>query len=310
MQADKREFLTLGLGAGLGLGFAQLMASPALAQGPASEAPPPGRKPIPHRKATTTVLFKAPEGKFINGVTTSPQGIWICEQKESGGPNSQYKYKDGRPLEPASDLHESAWLMDEKGNVKKTVITEGRNTSGFTFGNNSLWMGCNMAGNNGVVQTSLDSKTLSHRQVPFGPPQDGGGIHGLDWHNGKLWIAALRLRAAVRIDPITWNTELMLPFPAGFDRFHGCAYDASNDTMLVVTGNNSTGYANGTPGIARLNAKTGNLVEIIDFAPNTCDPHGLTFHQGKLISCDAGLHPGWPLWDSPYSGAIFEIHIA
>jgi hypothetical protein len=52
------------------------------------------------------------------------------------------------------------------------------------------------------------------------------------------------------------------------------------------------------------------MIEVIDFAPNTCDPHGLTFHQGKLISCDAGLHPGWPLWDSPYSGAIFQINIA
>jgi hypothetical protein len=102
----------------------------------------------------------------------------------------------------------------------------------------------------------------------------------------------------------------MLPFPAGFDRFHGCAYDASNDTVLVITGNNSTGYASGTPGIARLDAKTGNMVEVIDFEKGTCDPHGLTFHQGKLISCDAGLHPGWPLWDSPYAGAIFQINIA
>ena len=102
MQADKREFLALGLGLG-----AALMTSPAFAQSSTGAAATGGRKAIPHRKATTTVLFKAPEGKFINGVTTSPQGIWICEQKETGGPNSRYKYKDGKPLEPASDLHES-----------------------------------------------------------------------------------------------------------------------------------------------------------------------------------------------------------
>jgi hypothetical protein len=305
MLANKRELLGMGLGLG-----AALIASNALAQMPAPADAPRGRKAIPHRKATTTVLFKAPKDKFINGVASSPQGLWIIEQKETGGPDSSYRYKDGRPLEPASDLHEMAWLMDDKGGIKKTVTTEGRNTSGFAVGNNSLWVGCNSAGHNGVVQTSMDSKTLSHRQVPFGPPQDGGGIHGLDFHNGKLWIAALRLRAAVRIDPVTWNTELMLPFPAGFDRFHGCAYDASNDTVLVITGNNSTSYATGTPGIARLDAKTGNMVEVIDFEKGTCDPHGLTFHQGKLISCDAGLHPGWPLWDSPYAGAIFQINIA
>ena len=307
MLASKRQFIGLGVGLGAGL-----IASQAFAQGAARTEAAAGRQraPVPHRKATTTVLFQAPKGKFINGVATSPQGLWLMEQKEGGGPNSQYKYKDGKPLEPPTDLHENAWLVDDKGAIKKTVVTEGRNTSGFAVGGNSLWVGCNATGHNGVVQTSMESKTVSHRQVPFSPSGDGGGIHGLDWHNGKLWIAALRLRAAVRIDPVTWNTEVMLPFPAGFDRFHGCAYDASNDTLLVVTGNNSTDYATGKPGIARLDAKTGNMVEVIDFAPGTCDPHGLTFHQGKLISCDAGLHPGWPLWDSPHSGAVFQINIA
>jgi hypothetical protein len=305
MLASKRQILGMGLGLGAGL-----IASRAFAQGGAVAEAPRGRRQIPHRKATTTVLFQAPKDKFINGVATSPDGLWIGEQKETGGPDSQYHYKDGRPLEPAADLHETAWLVDDKGGIKKTVITECRNMSGFAVGGGYLWSGANTGGHNGVFQTSMDSKTVSRRQVPFSPSDDGGGIHGLDYVNGKLWIASLRLRAAVRVDAKTWNTEVMLPFPAGFDRFHGCAYDASNDTVLVITGNNSTGYATGTPGIARMDAKTGNLVEVIDFAPNTCDPHGLTFHQGKLISCDAGLHPGWPLWDSPYSGAIFQINIA
>jgi hypothetical protein len=306
MLANKRQLLGLGIGLGAGL-----MASRAFAQGgAAAEAPARGRRPIPHRKATTTVLFQAPKDKFVNGVASTPDGFWLIEQKETGGPNSAYKYKDGRPLEQATDLRENAWLVDDKGTVKKTVVTEGKNTSGLAYGNGFLWGGNNSGGHNGVVQTSMDGKMVSTRQVPFGPKEDGGGIHGLDFHDGKLWIAALRLRAALRIDPVSWTTEIMLPFPAGFDRFHGCAYDASNDTLLVVTGNNSNSYATGTPGLARLDAKTGNMVEVIDFAPGTCDPHGLTFHQGKLISCDAGLHPGWPLWDSPYSGAIFQINIA
>ncbi len=53
----------------------------------------------------------------------------------------------------------------------------------------------------------------------------------------------------------------------------------------MITGNNSTGHLDGKAGLARLDAKTGNMVEVIDFgAQLTCDPHGLTFHQGKLIS--------------------------
>jgi len=30
-------------------------------------------------------------------------------------------------------------------------------------------------------------------------------------------------------------------------------------------------------------------------------------YNGKLISCDAGIHPGWPSYDSPTSGTIFQI---
>ena len=31
---------------------------------------------------------------------------------------------------------------------------------------------------------------------------------------------------------------------------------------------------------------------------------------GKLISCDAGIHPGWPNYDRPSHGYIFVITIA
>jgi hypothetical protein len=30
-------------------------------------------------------------------------------------------------------------------------------------------------------------------------------------------------------------------------------------------------------------------------------------YNGALYSCDAGVHPGWPLNDSPYQGYIFRI---
>ncbi len=170
----------------------------------------------PHRIATTTVLFQAPKGRFINGVATSPDGLWLAEQKDAFGPNSQYKHADGSPAPINTDLTESVWLVDDKGNDKKNLVTEGHNVSGFAVGGNFLWQGNNQGGHNGVVQTAMDGKTVGVRQVPFGPPSDGGGIHGLDWHDGKLWIAALRLKAALRVDPVTWNTEIMLPFPARF----------------------------------------------------------------------------------------------
>jgi len=42
----------------------------------------------------------------------------------------------------------------------------------------------------------------------------------------------------------------------------------------------------------------------------SADPHGLEFHNGALISCDAGIHPGWPNYDSPSNGWIFKIEMA
>ena len=47
----------------------------------------------------------------------------------------------------------------------------------------------------------------------------------------------------------------------------------------------------------------------VDFQPGSCDPHGLVSHDGRLISCDAGIHPGWPGLESPHSGYIFSIEI-
>src|ERR1039458_7152689 len=104
MLTSKRQFLGLGMGLGAGL-----IAFRAFAPGGVAAEPARGRRPIPHRKATTTVLFQAPKEKFINGVATSPDGLWLIEQKETGGPNSSYHYKDGRPLEQPADLRENAW---------------------------------------------------------------------------------------------------------------------------------------------------------------------------------------------------------
>ncbi len=52
---------------------------------------------------------------------------------------------------------------------------------------------------------------------------------------------------------------------------------------------------------------TGKVLEKVEFLPGSSDPHGLAIHDGKLISCDAGIHPNWPNNDSPTAGWIFQI---
>lgn len=292
MNFNKRGFL-IG-----GAALCAYAAMPALAQ--------QSREPIPRRTATTRNLFKAPPG-LPNAIAVVPEGLWIAEQKMSGPLAKQYNVPE------PSDLHEAAWLVDWNGKILKTIMTASRNTSGMTVGGGYLWMGAEYpAPYDGIYQYDMDGKLIAQRQVPLGPPGDGGGIHGALWHDGKLWVLANRLHAILRIDPPSWTPEFQIPLSNLAERYHGIAWsdETPDGAIWAVTGNNSKSYKEATAGLHKYDATSGRLLEIVDFAPGSADPHGLAMHSGKLLSCDAGIHPGWPNFDSPNSGYIFEIDIA
>ncbi len=279
----KRQFLTATLAGGT-----------AMAQAPAII------KRTPTRMAKTTKLFKSPEG-FPNGLAVTAEGLWIAEQKLTGAQAAAYKLP-----EPKS-LVEKCWLVDWNGKLLKTVDTPSRNTSGMAAGGGYIWMVAN-APPQGVFQVDMNSKLISHRQIPLGPANDGGGSHGAHWQDGKLWISALRLRGNIRVDPKTWAPEMMIPFYQSFPdrvRYHDITID--NGTMWQVVGNDSKRFSEGKPGLVRYDLATGRMIETADFVAGSCDPHGLAMHDGKLIACDAGIHPGWPNNDSPTAGWIFQI---
>jgi hypothetical protein len=273
----KREFLKAGLGTAITLAAASAST----------------------RKAKTTKLFRSPQG-FPNGLSASPEGLWIGEQKLSGAQAVAYKMTESK------SLTEAAWLVDWNGKVLKTVTTPSRNTSGMAVGGGYVWMVAN-APPEGVFQVDMTSKLISHRQIPLGPANDGGGCHGAFWQDGKLWIASLRLRGNLRVDPVTWQSEFIIPFYQSPDRtrYHDIAWD--NGSIWQVVGNDCTRYADYKPCLVRYEASTGKVLETVDFVPGSCDPHGLTMHEGKLIGCDAGIHPNWPNTDSPTAGWIFQI---
>ncbi len=286
----KREFLASGIGAGLAL----TQARTALAQPPAA-----AKSGKPTRRAKTTKLFKCPSG-FPNALAATPEGLWIGEQKLSGAQAAQYHMPEPKSLD------ESAWLVDWNGKVLKTVTTPSRNTSGMAVGGGYVWMVAN-APPEGVFQVDMNSKLVSHRQIPLGPSNDGGGCHGATWQDGRLWIASLRLRGNLRLDPKTWEPEFMIPFYQAPDRnrYHDITWD--NGSLWQIVGNDCTGYKDYRPGLVRYDAATGKVVETVDFLPGSSDPHGLVMHDGKLVSCDAGIHPNWPNLDSPTAGWIFQI---
>ena len=286
----KREFLKAGIGTGVALAAG----TRAFAQ--STDGPRPAS-----RKAKTTKLFKSPEG-FPNGIAVTAEGLWIGEQKLSGAQAATYHLP-----EPKS-LTEEAWLVDWKGKLLKTVTTPSRNTSGMAVGGGYVWMVAN-APPQGVFQVDMNSRLVSHRQIPLGPAKDGGGCHGALWQEDKLWIASLRLRGNLRVDPKTWEPEFMIPFYQAPDRtrYHGIAWD--NGSIWQVVGNDCKSYSEYRPCLVRYDAATGKVQETVEFVPNSCDPHGLAMHEGKLIGCDAGIHPNWPNNESPTAGWIFQIDL-
>lgn len=285
----KREFLTASLAGGAA--FAQQAADVRRGGGTARK--------MATRKAKTKKLFKSPGG-FPNALAATPEGLWIGEQKLAGEQARQY----GLP-EPKS-LTENAWLVDWNGKLLKTVQTPSRNTSGMAVGGGYVWMIAN-APPQGVFQVDMNSKLVSHRQIPLGPPKDGGGSHGGMWLDGKLWISSLRLRGNLRVDPKTWTPEFMIPFYVSPERnrYHDITWD--NGTIWQVVGNDCTRYADYKPALVRYEADTGRAIELVELLQGSSDPHGLAMHDGKLIACDAGIHPNWANNDSPTAGWIFEI---
>ena len=292
MSMKRREFLAAGLAL-------PLVPTITLAQGGG------GRERTPARTATTTKLFKSP-GMYPNALavmTDAPGGLWIGQQKVTASNAKTYNL----PVLPDPD--EAAWLVDWNGKLIKTVMTPSRNTSGMAYGDGCVWMGANSEPY-GIFQVDMNSKLISHRQIPLSIDGRGGGTHGVKWNNGKLWIAALRLGGIMRVDPKTWVPEVLIRTASEEKpRLHDVAFDKEGNIWVVV-GTNSTSYADGRAGLNKYDGKTGQLLMTVDLAPGSCDPHGLDWHDGKLISCDAGIHPGWKGLESPHSGWIFSIDIA
>jgi hypothetical protein len=228
------------------------------------------------RKVKTTTLFKSPES-YPNGIAVAPEGLWICEQKS-----------------------DNAVLVDWKGKLLKTLKSQSKNTSGIAYGDGCVWMAGNSAAAEGVFQIDMTGRELTHRQIPLGPADNGGGCHGIEYVDGKIYIAALRLRGILRVDAKTWQPEFMIPYAV--PRAHGIAHNPADGSVWMVTGT-----ADGLAGLIQYDNTTGRVLSTAAFAKTDCDPHGLAWHDGALYSSDAGIHPGWEDDVSPTHGYIFKI---
>ena len=61
--------------------------------------------------------------------------------------------------------------------------------------------------------------------------------------------------------------------------------------------------------ILKFDPKTGHVLEAIQLDSDDPDPHGMTWRDGGLLYCDAGIAPGYQQNKSPHAGWICRIHI-
>jgi len=320
----KREFLAAGASLGGVLStngvFAQgtgMKVSPAMGVDDLgrSDAIPVKKSEIPVRKAKTTKMFLTPPS-WPNAIATDPQGrgFWVAEQRHDGA-------------------QEAVWLLDWTGKVLHKLMTNAKDTSGMTYGDGFIWSGSvgeSIKGHGavpteGIFQTDMNSRQISHHQIPFGPPDNGGACHGLAWQNGKLWIDSNRLGCIVRMDAKTWTVEYMFQasrMPVWSQRLHGMEFDTQTGYLWQVCGFQKPdvlGYSGYTPGLIKYDTKTGAVLERVEFVPGSCDMHDVAIHNGQFYGVDAGEHPGWsisvpeyqrPGWpplNSPTGGYVFKI---
>lgn len=236
---------------------------------------------VPTRKAKVIKLFKAPEA-YPNALETSSEGLWIGDQDTDG-----------------------AYLVDWNGKVLRRVETESSNTSGIAYGGGFLWMAANGkayrrppkptdATTGEILKVDPETgKTLARYPVP-----GGGGVHGLEFAEGTLWITSLKLKMLSQVDPK--NFGLIRQIPVHLGRAHGLAWDPPGIWVM-----HSTDRV-----IHKLDAKDGRLLEAVTLTQDDPDPHGMCLYQGRLYYCDAGIRPGGESNQSPWAGYVSRIDLA
>jgi streptogramin lyase len=233
----------------------------------------------PH-KARATKLYRSPEG-HPNALEATPQGLWVGEQ-----------------------VSDRAYLLDWKtGKVLQKVETESSNTSGIAYGGGYLWMGANggpiMRQSRPAERTDgrivkVDPQT--GRTVRVYPMPDGGGVHGVLYADGSLWMTCFQWNVIARVHPETF--EIQHKFPLKHSRPHGLAWDPPGIWV---------GYSNDYV-FLKQDIRTGDVLETVTLEKGTDpDPHGMDMYRGKMYLCDAGISPGAKESGSPLAGYIFRI---
>ena len=205
-----------------------------------------------------------------NGLQATDDGLWVIDQG-------------------TEEIH----LLDSNLEVVYSVPTPTENASGLTIGDGHFWTGSNApararyrrptdVGAPAILKCDLKTGCVVERF----PTPDGGGIHGLEWVDGLLWITAFRPRAMKLVEPKDFRVIKTIEVP--HDRPHGLSWDGEGMWMAHT----------GLKIIVKYDPETGDEMDCIEYPSDAPAPHGLTRWNGDLWTCDANwpapVHPDGP----------------
>lgn len=197
---------------------------------------------------TVETIFQTP-GPHPNGLQATAAGLWILDQHTN-----------------------LLQLVDDAGEVLRSLTTDSDRGSGVTFDGETLWIASTY--NCKILRVDAQSgATLAAYDTPGAAKT---GAHGLEWRDGFLWIATPPAATVYQVD-VTRGFQVAHSFPAPGNRPHGLAWQG--DDLWCVETNHRAFY--------RLDAQTGDMLDTITLPPDAPEPHGMTISDGFFCYCDA-----------------------
>ena len=201
-------------------------------------------------------VFQAP-GPHPNGLQATPAGLWVLDQE-------------------TNQVH----LVDYAGTVRRTLMTAADRGSGITDDGDALWVASTYSCELLRIHRA-DGSTLANYPSPGAAKT---GAHGLEWRDGKLWVATPPSATIYQLDPAV-GCAVLHSFPAPGNRPHGIGW--RRDELWVVETNQRAIYC-----YDPVSGRVRYTLTLPDDAP---EPHGMTLRGDECWYCDA------------YSGAICRL---
>ena len=182
---------------------------------------------------------------------------------------------------------DNVFVIDQNGNINRIINTISENGSGITVGGGFLWTASNgrtLARQYRSTDThiswiyKLDIRT--GEALERFPTPDGGGIHGIEWDDGKIWITGFNPKALILVDAVSFKEIKKIPIkqevPHGLARVKDGIWCSDRKAKEII----------------KYDTDTGEEIQKIKFPVKGPDPHGLSIDKkGSLWYSDAAFPP-------------------